>query len=95
MSASRTEGMPYAVLEAAYCGLPLVLSDIEPHRQLGLPRAELFPQADARALYDAVCRAVQTQGMPENTAYAAQTFSLQAWTQTVLLQLFPKKERSV
>ena len=95
LSASRTEGMPYAVLEAAYCGLPLVLSDIEPHRQLGLPRAELFPQADTRALYDAVCRAAQTQGMPENTAYAAERFSLQAWTQTVLSQLFPKKERSV
>lgn len=95
LSASRTEGMPYAVLEAAYCGLPLVLSDIEPHRQLGLPRAEQFPQADGRALYDAVCRAEQTGGMPENAAYVSERYSMQAWTENVLSQLFPKKERSV
>ena len=95
LSASRTEGMPYAVSEAAYCGLPLALSDIGPHRELSLPRTEWFPQPDAAALFDAVCRAAETGGMPENTAYAAQRFSLDAWTQSVLPQLFPKKERSV
>ena len=95
LSASRTEGMPYAVLEAASCGLPLVLSDIEPHRQLGLPQAEWFPPADAQALYDAVVRAAQTPGMPENAPYVTQRFSLERWTQAVLPQLFPKKERSV
>lgn len=95
LSASRTEGMPYAVLEAAYCGLPLVLSDIPPHRQLGLPQAEWFPPQDAQALFDAVCRSAERTGLPENAAYVARQFSLQTWTQTVLSQLFPKKERSV
>lgn len=95
LSASRTEGMPYAVSEAAYCGMPLALSDIEPHRALSLPRAEWFPQSDAEALFGAVCRAADTGGMPENTAYAAQRFSIEAWTQAVLSQLFPKKERTV
>ena len=95
LSASRTEGMPYAVLEGAYCGLPLALSDIPQHRQLGLPRAEWFPTEDAQALFDCVCRAVQTTETAQNAAYVAEKFSLQTWTQNVLLQLFPKKERQL
>ncbi len=87
--------MPYAVLEAAYCRRPLVLSDIEPHRQLGLPQASWFPPQDAGALYDAVCRAAETDGSSENAAYVAERFSLETWTQTVLSQLFPKKEQPV
>lgn len=34
ISASRSEGMPLAVLEALSCGCPVLLSDISPHREV-------------------------------------------------------------
>jgi glycosyltransferase involved in cell wall biosynthesis len=50
---SRSEGLPNAVLEAAACGLPLVLSDIPIHREIAcsVGMADyLFPVGDVQAL---------------------------------------------
>lgn len=52
VSSSRSEGMPNAVLEALSCGLYLLLSDIEPHRELlalAPGAGELLPLADVNA----------------------------------------------
>lgn len=84
LSASRTEGMPYAVIEAAYCGLPLALSDIPQHRALGLSGVQFFPPGDAKALFAAIESA---KAAPQNRARAAERFSVGAWTDAVLLQL--------
>jgi glycosyltransferase involved in cell wall biosynthesis len=47
---SHHEGLPIAALEAAIIGVPLVLSDIAPNRDIGLPSACYFPVGDVAAL---------------------------------------------
>jgi glycosyltransferase involved in cell wall biosynthesis len=62
VSASKSEGLPNAVLEAMACGLRLVLSDIGPHRELlelAPDRGETFPAGDERALAAAVQRTLR------------------------------------
>lgn len=85
LSASRTEGMPYAVLEAAFCGLPLVLSDIAPHAQLLLPQAALFPVGDPDALFEVLSAAAE-QDRTQNPPYVLHKFSMQEWVSQVLAQ---------
>ncbi|MGJ8624630.1 MAG: glycosyltransferase family 4 protein [Yoonia sp.] len=48
--ASHHEGLPIAALEAWAMGAPLLLSDIQPNRDLGLPQENYFPVGDIEAL---------------------------------------------
>jgi glycosyltransferase involved in cell wall biosynthesis len=48
--ASHHEGLPIAALEAWAMGAPLLLSDIQPNRDLGLSEAHYFPVKDVAAL---------------------------------------------
>jgi glycosyltransferase involved in cell wall biosynthesis len=47
VSLSRFEGHPNAVLEAAACGCPLVLSDIAAHREIASEESALFVSPDS------------------------------------------------
>ncbi|WOK36427.1 glycosyltransferase family 4 protein [Sphingomonas sp. C3-2] len=47
---SYHEGLPIAALEAASCGTPMLLSDIQPNRDLGLAPAHYFPVGNVDAL---------------------------------------------
>ncbi len=44
------EGLPIAALEALACGCPVLLSDIQPNLDLGLPASRYFPVGDVPAL---------------------------------------------
>lgn len=44
------EGLPIAALEALACRCPVLLSDIQPNRDLGLPASRYFPVGDVAAL---------------------------------------------
>ena len=47
VSVSRFEGHPNAVLEAAACGCPLVLSDIAAHREIASEESAVFVDLDS------------------------------------------------
>jgi glycosyltransferase involved in cell wall biosynthesis len=52
---SRFEGVPVTMLEAMYCRLPIVSSNIPPITEF-LPKEWLFPVGDSRALVDTMLR---------------------------------------
>lgn len=59
VSASRSEGLPYAVLEAAYCNVPLILSNIPEHceitSQLSTDSYRLFDVNDEADFVSKLC----------------------------------------
>jgi glycosyltransferase involved in cell wall biosynthesis len=53
---SYHEGHPIAALEALSAGAPVVLSDIAPNRDIGLPSDRYFPLGDVAALAEILAR---------------------------------------
>ena len=64
VSASSVEGLPVAVLEAMACGVPVVLSDIEAHREIvrGADFVPLVPPGDVGALAREIARFQRASG---------------------------------
>lgn len=63
VSASSAEGLPMAAIEGLACGLPVVLSDIEPHREiieLAPHAGVLFPPKDVAKFADCLAKVIDT-----------------------------------
>ena len=59
VSSSRSEGLPFNIMEAMACGLPAVASAVKGHTDLiGPENGLLYPYGDAKAFAAAVKRLV-------------------------------------
>lgn len=86
LSASRTEGMPYAPVEAACCETPVALTDIPGHDALkAVPGFVVFPPDDERALFEAL-EAASAGDRPTAAAkrYVSERFRLERWTREII-----------
>lgn len=75
VSSSRIEGLPFNVMEAMACGLPVVASDIKGHQDLVCDEENglLYPFGDAQAFVNAVQR-MQDANMRQRMGEAARRF---------------------
>jgi len=73
VSASRSEGLPFNIMEAMYCGLPVVASDVKGHRDLisdgetGL----LYPYGDWKACAQQILRLAREPDLAASLARQA------------------------
>lgn len=79
ISTSHGEGLPVAVMEAMACSVPLILSDIPPHREFGADEAliPLIPPGDIEGFASAVAR-LQAMTSAERAALGEQCRELVA-----------------
>lgn len=94
VSASRIEGLPFNLMEAMACGLPVVASDIKGHQDLVCngENGYLYPFGDEKAFAQAVQNLMEAkvrQRMGESAKNTVQQYSL-AQVFPVLTELYEK-----
>lgn len=89
ISASRSEGFCYALLEASYCGCDLIYSDIEEHTSARIPNTYIFANEDSTDLFHQICLFLKTsgedieKGQVERKMYVKSMFSLDKWSKKI------------
>lgn len=86
---SRSEGMPYSVLEVASLGIPLLLSDIPAHKNLELPQVRFFESGNSADLSGAVAAALEMsaeerQQLSEQARQVRENYTLPVWTEKIM-----------
>ena len=95
VSASRSEGLPFNLMEAMYCGLPIVASDVKgncdliPEGQTGL----LYPFADVEGCQAQLRRLLLEQELPQRLGAAAREAVSRYMLPQVLPQVMAAYER--
>jgi glycosyltransferase involved in cell wall biosynthesis len=91
LNCSRSEGMPYAVLEALACGLPVVATDLPVARYVldGLPGARVIPpepRAMAAALREvlAFTPAERAEHADAARTLIATSYALEPWARRLV-----------
>ena len=90
VSASRSEGLPFNVMEAMYAGLPVVASDVKGHSDLitegttGL----LYPYGDADACAERILRLTESEQLRRELARNAKADVGQYALERVLPQVW-------
>lgn len=100
VSSSRSEGLPFNIMEAMYAGLPVVASDVKGHADLLRPeQAEacglLYPYGDAAACAAQLCRLWQEPEMARNLAARARQSVRQYSLAQVLPQVWAQYEKLI
>jgi glycosyltransferase involved in cell wall biosynthesis len=96
VSASVSEGLPITVLEAMSSGVPVVASDIPPHREVlrhggGL----MFPVGDAAELARAIAALLEDEGRRRTMAHEARRVVLEDFSAELSAQRLGEVYRSV
>ncbi|MCX6218958.1 glycosyltransferase family 4 protein [Spirosoma sp.] len=90
ISSSRAEGLCYSLIEAAYCQVPIIASDIPGHTSLNIPYITHFLPQDASSLKRALIEVLSmNEDMKQRQAIArkefvSKEFDLAEWSDRIL-----------
>jgi len=82
---SREEGFHLAVVEAAYCGLRIVASDIDVHKELNVSGKVLFASGDSSSLAQAIEASFSKNiDFDQQRQTLLETYSISRWRETLI-----------
>lgn len=90
LAPSRTEGLSYSLIEAAYSGLPIIASDIPGQSTLNIPNVFKFPSEDISKLKQQILTVLDldqeqiSKIASAEKSYVMKTFDLNVWAEEIV-----------